>query len=78
MAKVRNGELRALIEDALNESISTQTVDPDNICYSVAEVIVRAISDAGIAAIRDDRNRARAMEGVEAAIIAHSRQTEAA
>jgi hypothetical protein len=75
MAKVRNSELRALIEDALNEYVSAQTVDPDNICHSVAEIIVRAINDAGIIAIRDETDRTT---GANAAVVVRLRQTPAA
>ncbi len=55
MAKVDDTELVTLIEEAIDRYVSSRTVNPDNVCGSVAQIIVQALHRAGTTVIREER-----------------------
>ena len=75
MAKVSDSELVVLVEQTLGDYLSSHSSSSENVCRGAAESIVRAINDAGITAIREERNRTR---GANAAVLDPLRHTVAA
>jgi len=55
MAKVEDGELVMLIEQAIDRYVTSSSVNPDNVCQSVAQIIVRELRRAGTTVIREQR-----------------------
>jgi hypothetical protein len=63
MAQIDDGELVALIEEAIDRYVTSDSVNPENVCRSVAQIIVRELHRAGAIVIREERRRpARAPE----------------
>jgi hypothetical protein len=55
MAKLDDDELVALIEEAIDRYVTSHSVNPGNVCESVARIIVQALHGNGVTAVRDER-----------------------
>jgi hypothetical protein len=72
MVQVEDSELVALIAQAIDRYVSSSSVNPGNVCQSVAEIIVHALHRAGTVVVRDE-----AREPSTAAVIAFRRSRPA-
>jgi hypothetical protein len=57
MAKVTDAELIKLVSAAFDRTVAENAVDLSNVSLSIATALVRAVQDAGMVVIRDERDR---------------------
>ena len=72
MAKVSDTELIKLVSVTFDRAVAENLVAIDNVSVSVATALVRAVREAGMVVIRDERDRS--IDAVDPALVARLRQ----
>lgn len=57
MAAVADADLIKLVSAAFDRAVAENAVDLDHVSLSIATALVRAVHEAGMIVIRDERNR---------------------
>ena len=72
MARVSDAELVRLVSATFDRTVAERAVDFDNAGMSIATAVVRAVREAGMIVIRDERDRS--VDGVDQAVVERLRQ----
>jgi hypothetical protein len=72
MAKVSDAEMIRLVSAAFDRTVAENAVELGNVSLSIATAFVRAVHDAGMVVVRDERDRS--IGGADPAVVECLRQ----